>query len=321
LTPQPGPPRDASAGWASASERGSRLALRFVVWCFRRLGDAPIRPLLAPIAAYYCLFAVAGRRASRAYLERLDRARGGAGGRPRLRDVYRHFHTFADLTLDRFSFWTGAHDDFAVVIHGREHLEKHFENRSGAFLIGAHLGSFDVLRVIAREAGMRVNVLMFSANAQRINETFQALDPNCNVRVIDVDPTSVRAAFEIRHCVERGEFLAVVGDRVLPGGRKRIAHASFLGEQAPFPQSPFLIPIVLGLPVVLTLALKTGPRTYEVFLETLADAEAVPAQNRAKALQERIETFAARLEHYCAQAPLQWFNFYDFWAEAERERD
>jgi Predicted acyltransferase len=24
--------------------------------------------------------------------------------------------------------------------------------------------------------------------------------------------------------------------------------------------------------------------------------------------------YAARLEHYCREAPFNWFNFYDFWA-------
>ena len=225
------------------------------------------------------------------------------------------------MILDRFAFWTGSYDDFELTIHGRELMEEFARSGRGAFLVGSHLGSFDVLRVIARDADIRVNVLMFSANARRINETIQTLDPGCNTRVIEVDPTSVGFAFEIRRCVERGEFVAVLSDRVRAGGRGRISRASFLGDLAPFPQGPFLISMLLGLPVVLSLALKTGPRSYEVFFETLAGGEAVPAPERRKVLQERIEAFAARLEHYCLKAPLQWFNFYDFWAETESERD
>ena len=68
MTPQQGAPRDAGADWTSAAERGSRLALRLLVGCFRRIGRAPMRLLLAPIASYYCLFAPAARRASRDYL-------------------------------------------------------------------------------------------------------------------------------------------------------------------------------------------------------------------------------------------------------------
>jgi predicted LPLAT superfamily acyltransferase len=41
----------------------------------------------------------------------------------------------------------------------------------------------------------------------------------------------------------------------------------------------------------------------------------VPAGRREEVIQERVERFAARLEHYCKLVPLQWFNFYDFWTE------
>ncbi len=309
---------DAGRGWTSAPERGSRLALRFVAWCFRRFGAAAVRPLLAPIAGYYCLFAADARRASRAYLTQLDRATGHPERRRTAADTFHHFHGFAESILDRLSFWTGAAGRFEILIHGREHMQRHIERGGGAVLIGAHLGSFDVLRVIARAADIRVNVVMFTANARRINDLLRALDPDTDLRVIQVDPHSVRSAFEIRRCVERGEFVALLGDRILPGGRGRTSSASFLGRPAYFPQGPFLLPLVLGLPVVLSLALKTGPRRYDVFLENLADGGATPPGQREAALQQRVDRFAARLEHYCALAPMQWFNYYDFWAEPPR---
>ena len=94
----------------------------------------------------------------------------------------------------------------------------------------------------------------------------------------------------------------------------------FLGELAAFPEGPFLLPMVLGLPTVLTLALKTGPNQYDVFLELLADGQPVARRERPKVLQERIESYAARLEQHCLRTPFQWFNFYDFWAEVDDEQ-
>lgn len=306
--------------WASASERGSRFVLRAVVWLIRRVGGAPLRPLLAPIAIYYTLFAVGGRRASQAFLARIDRARGGAARKPGLRQAYRHFYSFAEIILDRLSLWSGGYDEFEVILHGREIMEKLVKSGRGAFMIGAHLGSFDMLRLVARKANIPVNVLMLTTNAERINEAFEALDPECNVRVIDIGTASVGTALKIRRCVDRGEFVAVLADRTLPGRRDRIARANFLGEPAPFPEGPFRLSMVMRLPLVLTIALKTGPNRYEVFMEEIAAGEPVPAVERTKVIQERVETFAARLEHFCIREPLQWFNFYDFWADSEDER-
>ena len=307
--------------WASASERGSRFVLRVLVSFIRKIGGAPLHLLLAPIAAYYTLFAASARRASQTYLARIDRARGGRGRRPGLRESYRHFYSFAGMILDRFSLWSGAYDRFDIILHGREKMERYLASGRGAFMVGAHLGNFDMLRIIAREVGIPVNVLMFAANAERINEAFGMLDPECNVRVIHVDPTSAHTAFEIRRCVNRGEFVAVLADRSFPGGRHRIARANFLGEPAAFPEGPFLVSMMMRLPLVMTIALKTGPKRYDVFLEELANGDPVPASSREKAVQERVENFAGRLEHYCQQAPFQWFNFYDFWEVTEHGRD
>jgi predicted LPLAT superfamily acyltransferase len=310
-------PRDDDAAWASTAERGSPLALRFVLWFFRRFGAPVTRLLLHPIVAYYCVFAGQARRASRAYLERVRRVRGEEGPSPGLRDTYRHLYTFAESILDKFSFWAGGAGDFDIAIRGGENMEKYFgPGGGGAFLVGAHFGNFDVLRVIARDAGIRVNVLLFTANARRVNAALETLDPGSNVRIIDIDPTSVQAAFEIRRCAGRGELVAVLADRVQFGGRHRVGYATFLGERAAFPEGPFLIPLILGLPLVLTLALKTGPKSYELIIESLGEAEAVPARDRPKVLAERIESFASRLEHHCLRAPYQWFNFYDFWSES-----
>jgi predicted LPLAT superfamily acyltransferase len=187
--------------------------------------------------------------------------------------------------------------------------------------VGAHLGSFDVLRVVAREAGIPVNVIMYSAHAERINAVFQELDPESQVRIIDLDPGSTKAAFEVRQCIERGEFVAVLADRLLPRARSRFAFATLLGDRAAFPEGPFVMAAVLGVPLILTIALRTGPWAYDAYLETISPGGRIPAGHRSNEIQKQIEHYAARLEHFCLMAPLQWFNFYDFWAIPEDRKE
>ncbi len=299
--------------WTTRAERGSLFAIRLVVGIYKIFGPRVVGILLYPIAAYFWLVAGPARRASQAYLERVRAFHGeDTVGSGRLW-TFRHVHRFSEFILDRMCFWTGRYESFDVVVHGEEEVRALLAEGRGAMVLGAHLGSFDVLRVMAREEGVRVNVVMFTANAERIRHMLEALDPESSMRVIEVDPTSVRAAFEIKACVDRGEMVALLGDRVLPGGRGRVAHASFLGAPAPFPEGPFLIPILLRLPVVLGLAIKEGRRRYHLHLEVLSRGERVPPSERETVLRKRIEDFAGRLEHFVGVAPLQWFNFYDFW--------
>ncbi|MBW2233672.1 MAG: lipid A biosynthesis acyltransferase [Deltaproteobacteria bacterium] len=308
-----------SAGWSSAGERGSTLALRFIVGCVRTIGPGPLVILLAPIALYFVTFATEARRASRSYLRRIRHVQGESG-EPGLLAVYRHIYSFAAAILDRVALWSSAIDRFDIEIHGREHMQPAIEAHTGAFLIGAHIGSFDVLRVIARDADIPINVLMYSVHAERINQAFKELDPDSNVRIIDLDQTSVNTGLEIRRCIERGEFVAVLADRMRPSARNRVGYANFLGDQAAFPQGPFLLASLLRLPVVLTIALRRGPRRYDIYLEPISDGAPIGPKERPAAIQQQIELYASRLEHYCLEAPLQWFNFYDFWAKADNER-
>jgi predicted LPLAT superfamily acyltransferase len=37
-------------------------------------------------------------------------------------------------------------------------------------------------------------------------------------------------------------------------------------------------------------------------------------QARGKALQPALDRYAARLEHYARRYPMNWFNFYPYWA-------
>ena len=312
------PREKAGPSWARIGERGSSFWIRFVISGIRILGSSPFRFLLPVIALYYCLFDKVARRSSRDYLGRIARISGK--DLPKFRDVYHHIRTFAELLLDRFSLWSGSYDRFEVVVHGRDQMRELITQGKSAMLIGAHLGSFDMLRIVAREANIPVNVIMYVGNSQLINEAFAVLDPNSMIRVINLDPNSSQTAFEVRRCVERGEFIAVLADRVAPGSRRRVTRANFLGEEAPFPVGPLLLPMLMEIPTILAIALKTGPKKYEIFMEGISDGRPVPLSNRKAVVSERSQLFASRLEHYCLQQPSQWFIFFDFWADRDHAR-
>ena len=304
--------------WTGVAERGSLLGMRFTVWAYRCLGRRVSIALTLLVVSYFFVTDARGRRASRRYLERLYAAPGGAaalGRRPGLRSCFRHYREFARSILDRVAFALGEGDRFAVEVHGGEALDLPREGGRGAVLIGAHLGNFDALRSLARRAGAVVNVVMFTRHAERINGLLRRLDPASAVRVIHVEPAAPDTALRLRACVERGEFVALLGDRVGHSARARFARAPFLGREAVFPVGPFLLAASLGCPLIFIVGLRRGEARYEVFAETLADRIPPAPRLRAQSLPGLVHRYAARLEAYCLRAPYQWFNFYDFWGE------
>ncbi|MDH5565291.1 MAG: hypothetical protein OEY15_01340 [Myxococcales bacterium] len=306
-----------SAGrWADVAEIGTMQALRFGARLHRMVGRRFGLLLIWPAVLYFFLRDGRARRASRRYLEQLTTSpagRAALGGEPNARAVLRHMHEFAVSLYDRFSIWSGALENMHVEHDGSGRIFELVRSGRGALLLGAHLGNIDMLWFLSRKYALVVNVVVFFGNAERINAFFESLSPDAKVRAIDIDPTSVRAAFEIRSCIQRGEFVVILADRAAPGKTARNAEAPFLGRSARFPLTPFQMAGVLDCPVLLTLCVRRGNARYETILRPLAPAQRVPRSEQEQRARALLERYAALLESTCLEHPLQWFNFYDFW--------
>jgi predicted LPLAT superfamily acyltransferase len=268
------------------------------------------------IAIYFQLFHRAVGRGSRQYLERVW---SSCVGRASLRRepgpmlVLRHIHSFAVSLYDRLVVWGGALDSYHVDHDGSEKIFELADQGRGALLLGAHLGSFEMLWFLSREYDLAVNVVVYHQNAQRINRFFDSISPGVHVRAIGLDPTSVRAAFEIKACIDRGEFVVILADRVGPGPGGRAADAMFLGKTATFPLGPFLLAGALGCPVLMALCVRTAMGRYQTVLRPLRDAGRIHRSERDKCATELMGQYVSVLETYCERYPLEWFNYFEFW--------
>ena len=293
-----------SGTWLEQRERGSLAALRLMTWVTRSLGYGAARALLPPICLYFLAFAPRARAASRDFLAR-------ALGRPAtLGDVYRHFHAFAGTLLDRVAVLSRDSAEFEVRMHGADALEAALALRQGCLLLGSHLGSFEVLRVLGEvRRGIAVNLVMHEANAPRASRWARGLAPELGARIIASGKPETM--LRVRDCLQRGEIVAMLGDRA-PGGERGIP-CDFFGERARFPAGPLLAAALLGAPVVTFFCLYRGPRRYDAHFEPLA--ERLPAQRPAReaAVAHALQRYATRLEAQARNAPHNWFNFYDFW--------
>ena len=311
--------------WSRIQERGSLWGLRFTVRCYRILGRTLSLPLIYVVVAYFFATDPKGRAASRDFLARVqaclkDESPEVAQACPSgHRGSWWHYREFALSIADRVSLWGDPAGSFDFEFHGREHFDRIHSEGKGAIVLGAHLGSFDALRVLSEEDGVRVNALMYTRHAPRINEVFRELAPDLDVRVLPIAGDAATTVLRIRACIERGEHVAILADRIEPTDRHRVQRLDFLGAPAEFPKTPFLLAAVLGCPAVMVVALRKGSRRYEVVAELLADAYDGPESNRAvrsSRATELASAYVANLERQCFRAPRQWFNFYDFWAGA-----
>jgi predicted LPLAT superfamily acyltransferase len=308
-----------AARWERLSESGSRRSLEVARWIVRRLGRRMGVGAAALAGTYFMLRRGASRRASRRYLERVAAMPAGRAAlgtvRPGPTKVLRHFYEISLSVLDRIVVWGGALDAMELTHDGSEEVFALADAGHGALILGAHIGNLDMLGFVARRHDLLVNVVAYYGNAERINAFLKSLG-NEQVRVLERDPDSAQTALRIRACLERGEFVVVMADRVAPGGAERSELVRFLGDPARFPLTPFLLAATLGFPVSLSLCVRTGDARYAAVMRPIAASpQRTPRRERDQRARELLARYVSLLEEVCLRYPLQWFNFFDFWED------
>lgn len=183
----------------------------------------------------------------------------------------------------------------------------------GKLLLASHLGDVEACRALSTRT---INALVFSDNAQRFKQVMEENAPQSGINLLSVTNIGPDTAMLLKEKLERGEWVAIVGDRIAVnpqrGGDWRVIWSEFMGSPAPFPQGPFILASVLKCPVLMIFALKQQGK-LQVHCEPFADPLVLPRGERQQALQNTVDRYAQRLEHYALLSPLDWFNFFDFW--------
>lgn len=305
MQPQANRTGAAAPEWVARPERSNVPMMRLIVWIALHLGRPVARATLVPIAAYFLVFSArATRAASRKYLEK------ALGRKAGLLDVYRHYHAFSSVVLDRVFLLSDRHDAMDVRMHNLDVVHEAMAAGNGCILLGAHLGSFEVARALGRQQlAAPANMVMYEENARKLNSVLYAINPELAQRVIALGkPDSM---LKVRDALRRGEFVGMLGDRVIEG--EGTAVCELLGEPARFPTGPLRMAAIMRAPVLFMAGLYLGGNRYEVYFEKLPDPQAARGTSSEAAIDGAIRAYAARIEHYCRMAPYNWFNFYDFW--------
>jgi predicted LPLAT superfamily acyltransferase len=299
-----------SQHWAQINEATFLPGMRLMFWIYRIFGRSPARLILYPIVLWYMIAKPAARAASSDYLRRV----AACGARSRIKlSVLRHFASFAESILDKMLLWSGWFETALVELFGHEQIAAQTASKRGGILICSHLGDLELCRVLAkRQAGFKLTALIHTKHAERFNRLLARLDPASQLNLMQVTEISPATAMLLSEKIAQGEFVGIAGDRVPVSPHPQIALANFLGEPAPFPVGPYILASLFQCPVYLLFSIRTG-RTSEVHFELFRESVVLPRNDRDQALAVLAAEYARRLEYFCLRAPLQWFNFYDFW--------
>ncbi|MBI5509257.1 MAG: glycosyltransferase family 2 protein [Deltaproteobacteria bacterium] len=299
------PPSPVERPWSGQS-RGGALGHLIFLALIRRLGLWPAYLLLYPVALY---FVFASRTTLRLGQVVVDLVLGAPqDGWRRFDREFRHVMAFSEAILDRAISQARGTDDFTWEAQGAEHLQPKGER--GLLLLSGHLGNYEIGGARLAHLGRPVSVVMLDLEAERIKRVYARLESDRPLPdIIAVNRTEFPALRILRALCDGG-IVALHGDRVTDG---HWVWCDFLGRKAAFPVNAFVIAAAARVPVVLTFGFKVEARRYRFIAEPPREI-VLPRGRRAAALHAHAQWYADRLAQYARAYPLQWFNYYDFFA-------
>jgi predicted LPLAT superfamily acyltransferase len=307
-----------SGHWATTREAGVLYGLRLMIWINSTIGRTAFNLALIFVMGYFFLRRGDARRASLEFLQRVRLRYPQALGRgPRLWWSYRHFFIFGQSLLDKYLAWAETPEGIEMLPDQEKQLFEFVATRKGCLLIGSHFGNLEYSRGIAhRHPDVTINVLIYDQHAQNFAALLAQGDPDSRMNLIQVTDVDLNLALRLKEKVQLGEWVVIAGDRVPVGESERVVEVDFFGEPARFPIGPYALATLLQCPVFLLHCFRLDG-CYRLGYEHFADQIGADRNNRAQDYKASARRFSAALEKQVVRAPLQWFNFFDFWGKSD----
>jgi len=304
-----------SRHWASIGEAGALSGLRIMVWIYRHLGRTVFNVALVPVMMYFVVRRPLARRASNDFLERVWREYPDSLPRePNAWTTFVHFFRFGQSLLDKYIAWVEPPSNIVMDEGERQLLFSVIDSGKGCLLIGSHFGNLEYSRGIAyRHPDLVINILIYDRHAANFAALFMKAAPESRLNLIQVTDLDLELALRLKEKVNAGEWLLIAGDRIPLGEGGNVCSADFLGDPADFPIGPYVLANLLRCPVYLMHCFKLDGE-YTLSFGLFAEEIRPLRSNRKRTYANEVQKYATSLESQVSRAPLQWFNFFDFWA-------
>ena len=308
-------PKDKEKHWSKTEERGSAFGIMFLFYSFKIFGSTICKILMLPVLLYFYLFNGRARKNVAQFLKQCDDYFDTDISSQR--SVFQVFINFGFGIIDRLSAWQGRFEKLKLHKTNNQVFLDMREKQQGGLIIISHLGNFEISRIAsAKNKGAKFNVFMHTKNAKKITQALEKINPGYASSLIQGDGLNMKTAIELKEKVEQGEFVVIAGDRTPVVNELAVTEVTFMGRKAQLPVGPYVLAKVLDCPI-LTLFCTHTESGYHVQFSQLTEAIQFNKTNRADVIQQHAQLYADQLEQAVKTAPLQWYNFHDFWKKGK----
>jgi len=282
---------------------------RFLRWAVRNV-PTWIEPVVIGFWALFFLLWGPGRRGVMANLKAI---KPGSWSVANFFRTYLVFWNYAWTISDNGRF-KELHMTPGWSFQGRRHFEPLVQpGAGGAIILTAHMGSYDLGAHLFATTGRQIVMIRapeVDPETRKYEEAKVEQTSSDGLRV--GFNTSGDLAFDLLAAVQRGDVVAIQGDRVTPGIATQ--EVTLFGRKARIPLGPFALAMAAGVAIYPMFIARTGLRHY-----TLITGERITIErkgrNRNEAMGPAIDRWIAQLEEVIRANWFQWFAFDRFDSE------
>lgn len=313
------PRTEKHAHWSTMQESGTIRGILFLLWLQRLFGRGFFNVLLYPIMVYFFLLNRRARKASLDFLQTHARRYPNywQGKTPNYSDVFRHMYSFGQCILDKLLAWSIPIHEQDFEIANEPLLADFMAKTQGQLIIGSHLGNLEYCRgFVQRYKAKTINALVYDQHSANFVAAMQKINPASRIHIYQVNELDIPLILQLKAKIDNGEWLFIAGDRIPLSGEARTVTVDFLGRPAQLPIGPYMLAKVLQCEVQLMFSYRNANKIY-FELVPFAPQVKLPRNDGGAQLQAYAQQYAQALEQQAARAPLQWFNFYPYWASSQ----
>jgi len=291
--------------WQGKS-KGTPLGYRIFVFVVKTFGLLPAYLLLRFVAFYYVIFSWASSKHIYRYFRRFHHY----GVLKSILSIYRNYYIFGQTLLDKIVVMAGIDNKFTYEFDGEENLRQIVKGGRGGILLSAHVGNWEAAGHLLRRLDARINVVMYDGEHQQIKDYLEQITGGRNLNVILIRP-DMSHVYAMGEALQKNELICLHADRFLEGNKTILTN--FLGEEAQFPQGPFLLSSSFKVPVSVVFAFKESTTHYHFYGSPLLERS--KDESKTDFIDRLLSTFVHQLEQKVKIYPEQWFNYFNFWGK------
>ena len=295
--------------WYQQQEQGAgSFRLNLLFWIYKIFGIRFVKFWTRLVATIIGTGAKSAKQFSSKYRQILNEYQINHNIKPTKFSPAQHISFFADSLVDKMVAMCSVKNRLTFLVKNNadwKEFQKLIKQKQGIFLICSHIGNIEALAAFPDSKNIKIHAFQQISQTGIFHKFISQHSVRKNTIIHAIEDMNIGTASEMFDFLGNGELVMMAGDRISATNPGKTIHTQILGHDCELPMGVFRFAKSMSCPVFSVALLNTGREKYTLIVEKLDN----------KNVNDMANGFAKFLEQNILIAPIQWFNFYDFFGK------